>query len=993
MSDARPSPSPDVPRPAPSGPAGRARATRRPSWLAWLGLAICLVLTFTLWSAVRRTEQRRLQDRFNITVTAIQARIANRMASHEQILLGAAEYLRRERGLPTRDDWRQYAAALKLDQFDPGVQALGFAEWIPLADLDAHLRRMRAAGPADYAVQPGGPLPPEGGVSSILFLEPFDARNQRAFGRDMYAEPVRRAAMALARDTGQATITGRLTLYQEDSLQVQAGTLLYVPVYRRGQPLATVAQRRAALRGWSYMAFRMQDLMAGILGGAAQGLQLRVHDGEAQGPGDLLYDGALEPGAASGTPAWSRRVAFQVAGRTWILHAAALPESGASFGAGNPFLVLALGLLGSLALFGLLASLARGEQAARSMADERLERLQLLLNSVGEAIYGVDLEGRCTFCNPACLRLTGYADPGQLLGRNMHELIHHSYPDGRPFPAEECRILLAIQEGREVHVDQEVLWRADGTCFPAEYRSYPQRRDGRIVGAVVTFTDITERRQAEAVLRESEARMRAVTDSAQDAIFIMDGDGRLTYWNPAAARTLGYAPDEVLGRNLHDLITPLRHLEAHRAGFARFRDSGAGPAVGTTRLLEVLHRDGHEIPVEVSISAFHFQDSWHSVGILRDITARRQAEEDRRRLDAKLLEVQKLESLAGLVAGVAHNLNNVLAVAMGTASLRAQAAPGPEDLEAYRTIDRVCQRGREVVKSLIHFSQPTPSGRAPCRLDTLVEEVGLLFRDGGNPLAVLVTSPPEAAWIEGDAGHLRQALVNLCLNAMEAMPAGGTLRLGTAAPAPDLVEVRVADDGAGMPPEVLARSLEPFYTTKAVGHGPGLGLSMAYGVVKAHGGSLDIASQPGLGTTITLQFPRIPAPVLEPRGPAGPPAPLSVFLVDDDEDVRFLMARMLRKAGAAEVRSFAGGQAVLAALAAEALPDLVILDQNMPGLDGAQTLERIRGLHPALPVLISSGQPSVEDWDCFRRPGVAVIPKPFTMGEIQEKLAGFGSLR
>jgi len=225
------------------------------------------------------------------------------------------------------------------------------------------------------------------------------------------------------------------------------------------------------------------------------------------------------------------------------------------------------------------------------------------------------------------------------------------------------------------------------------------------------------------------------------------------------------------------------------------------------------------------------------------------------------------------------------------------------------------------------------------------------------------------------------------------MPEGGTLTLRTAVLEGNLAEVSIEDDGAGMPPEVLAHVLEPFFTTREVGQGTGLGLSMTHGVVQAHGGSIDIASQPGQGTTVKLRFPRIPAPVHGEPGPvqAAPPslACMSVFLVDDDEDVRFLMTRMLQKAGVRQVKTFPGGRDVLEALSAEGCPDLIILDHNMPSMNGTQTLERIRRLHPDMPILISSGQPDIEDWDCLRQPRVGVISKPFTMEEIQAKLARF----
>jgi len=376
-----------------------------------------------------------------------------------------------------------------------------------------------------------------------------------------------------------------------------------------------------------------------------------------------------------------------------------------------------------------------------------------------------------------------------------------------------------------------------------------------------------------------------------------------------------------------------------------------------------------------------------SIGIALE---RHRMQAELRRNDERLSQVRKLESLGTLVSGIAHNINNVLAIAMGTASLREQLAQDPADLEAYQTIDRVCRRGREVVKTLIHFAQPVPAPRAPLELHgPLLALRALLGSIAGPGVTINEAYSGHPLWINGDAASIRQALMNLCLNALDAMPGGGTLTIRTAPHGADQVEIAIEDDGAGMTPEVLSHAMEPFFTTRGAAYGAGLGLSMTYGVVKAHDGTIDLASEPGRGTIARLRFPMVPAPALGETAGAAPASLgfMTIALADDDEDVRFLMTRMLKKAGVRQVRTFPGGEALLAGLASGPLPDLVILDQNMPGLDGIRTMERIRARHPALPILISSGQPDIEGWACFKSPGASVIAKPFTMEEIQAKLA------
>ncbi len=543
------------------------RAHNPRAWLPGLGLVLCLVMTLATWLFVKRAEERRIQDRFQAENLLVRERIVSRMAAQEQILRAASEFISERPVLPTRQEWHKYVDALALERLNPGVQGLGFAEWIPSANLEAHIRRMRAEGFPDYEVHAGGPLAPEGGVSSIIYLEPFDERNQRAFSRDMYAEATRREAMARARDTGQVALSGMVKLFQEGSAQVQAGTLLYAPVYRRRAPLDTVLQRRQALLGWAYLAFRMQNLMEGILGDSARGIALELFDGGSEEPERRLYQRMpFQSGRA-----WGTCEPFDVAGRVWTLRSRPRADFSGSLGGGSHVAILLLGLSSSAAIFLLLVFLARSERRALAVADERLEKLQGLLDSTGEAIYGIDLHGECTFCNPACLRMTGYTSAEQLLGRNMHDLIHHSHADGKHFPVEDCHIFRAFNEGTGTHVDDEVLWRADGTSFPAEYWSFPQRRRGQVVGAVVTFTDISERLQIEKKLREREINFRTFFETVDDMIVVATPQGRLLYTNPAVSEKLGYPPEELRSMDVLELHPPEKRQEAEGIFAAMFR--------------------------------------------------------------------------------------------------------------------------------------------------------------------------------------------------------------------------------------------------------------------------------------------------------------------------------------------------------------------------------------------------------------------------------------
>ncbi len=267
------------------------------------------------------------------------------------------------------------------------------------------------------------------------------------------------------------------------------------------------------------------------------------------------------------------------------------------------------------------------EAAERRRAEEALReseaRIRLLLDSTGEAIYGINPEGHCTFCNNACVRMLGYRDAVDLLGKNMHDLIHHSHADESPYPVQECRIFQALRRGDEMRVDDEVLWRADGTSFAAEYWSYPIRRGGQVVGAVVTFVDITERRQAQEALRRSEELFRLITENAADMIAVVDVNWRRLYNSPSYQRILGYSPEELMATVSLEQIHPEDRQRVQEAAEAARR-------TGVGRRLEyrMRHKDGSWRHLESTASVVRNarEEIEKLVIVNRDITDRKKAE-------------------------------------------------------------------------------------------------------------------------------------------------------------------------------------------------------------------------------------------------------------------------------------------------------------------------------------------------------------------------------
>lgn len=387
-----------------------------------------------------------------------------------------------------------------------------------------------------------------------------------------------------------------------------------------------------------------------------------------------------------------------------------------------------------------------------------------------------------------------------------------------------------------------------------------------------------------------------------------------------------------------------------------------------------------------------------------EVAERERAERERSLAQAQLEQARKLEAIGRLAGGVAHDFNNLLVVVLGNAELLLREVPSQSPWrDGLESIATAARRAAELTRQLLSFSRKDPGRRSPLAIDALIVEAVDLLRRTLDPKIHIEHSPgAEDSAVTGNAAQLHTVLLNLALNARDAMPHGGTLRLaselvppptGAATPpgSPGWVRVRVADTGEGMEPAVLAHAFEPFFTTKAPGRGTGLGLAAAYGIISAHGGRLDITSSPGAGTTVDVLLPTVTAVAPPPSSPAPPPrlGKGTVLLVDDDELTRSTMAEMLRYLGYAVV-AVDGGRAALACCDSARDPACcVLLDLRMPDLDGVETLRllRERGVHA--PVLVVSGLGDYGNERELTELGVTrVLQKPVSLKQLAAELEG-----
>ena len=530
---------------------------------------------------------------------------------------------------------------------------------------------------------------------------------------------------------------------------------------------------------------------------------------------------------------------------------------------------------------------------------------------------------------------------------------------------------LADLEGRSLVLDTSV-------------RIQPGFEDtwGRVL---VSFVDISKRKQAEAALFASQAQHLSMLRTAMDAVWLLDAQGRILEVNDAACLMLGYSREELLGKTPGDLEAVESQAET-RAHFALILQKGSD-------LFESVHRrrDGTTLPVEVS--ATHLPDTGQFVAYVRDMTDRKRLEHERLELEHQFQRAQKMESLGSLAGGVAHDMNNVLGAIMALSSIQETLAPqGSSQQRSMETITKACLRGRTLVQGLLGFARQGITEERLVNLNEVVrEQTALLEHTTLQRVCLEMELDPGLAPVLGDPAALGHALMNLCVNAVDAMPEGGTLALRTRNAGPTLVELEIQDSGLGMPPEVMARAMDPFFTTKPQGKGTGLGLSIVYGTVKSHRGHLALHSTEGVGTCITIQLPAAAReldsdPVAALSSPNA--EPLRVLVVDDDDLLQLSLCTLLETLGHAP-EAVDSGEAALALLETGAPFDLVILDLNMPGLGGAGTLPLLRQLRAELPVVLATGRATPQAAELVAgTPAASILAKPFSLEELKAHLDG-----
>jgi PAS domain S-box-containing protein len=640
-----------------------------------------------------------------------------------------------------------------------------------------------------------------------------------------------------------------------------------------------------------------------------------------------------------------------------------------------------------------------------------------LLEAAPDAMVGVDPAGQILLVNAQAERLFGYSR-AELVGRPVEFLVPEALRELHPRHREHY---LSDPRSRPMGAGKELAARrADGTGFPAEISLSSVRVQGRLL-IVAAIRDVTDRQRAE-------AKFRGLLEAAPDAIVGVGPDGLIALVNAQAERLFGYHRDEMVGQPV-EMLVPYGARERHPEHRTRYFTDSVPRPMGAGMQLAARRRDGTEFPAEISLSALETEDGLLVSAAVRDVTDRieTQAESERlksqaerERLEAQLHQAQRLESLGQLAGGVAHDFNNLLGAILNYAAFVeeevAAAAAGPNgeswlpvcaDIEQIR---RAAERATKLTHQLLAFGRREIVQPQVLNLNDIVIEIEqLLRRTLGEHIQLRTDLATGLCPVLADPGQIEQVLVNLAVNARDAMPGGGVLTIDTGNLTVDddytyqhpvvktgqYVRLRVSDTGTGMPKHVLDRVFEPFFTTKPKGEGTGLGLATVYGIVTQADGRVRVYSEPGHGTTVTALFPttdQVPLPARS-GGPAGrhPRGGETVLVVEDEDAMREVTRRILSRNGYQVLAAANGDEAVEFARHHPGGVDLLLTDVIMPRMLGKEVANRLRALRPGIRILYMSGyaHPVLTSQGTLD-PGVILIEKPFTestlLGKINEVL-------
>jgi PAS domain S-box-containing protein len=515
-----------------------------------------------------------------------------------------------------------------------------------------------------------------------------------------------------------------------------------------------------------------------------------------------------------------------------------------------------------------------------------------------------------------------------------------------------------------------------------------------------------KRRLADKALLESEAKYRSIVENLEEGYFEIDLAGNMTFFNDPLCKILGYARNELTGKNINTFTTAAMIRKMDEI-YGHVKKTGGSMRVTD---YDALGKDGQHIALELTASLLRDTNSTPIGfrGFIRDVSERKEEEAEKKRLEIQVQQAQKMESIGTLAGGIAHDFNNILMGIQGNASLMAiKTDPNHPSFEKIKNIETYVENGTELTQQLLGFARRGKYHATTTDINDVIEKSTNMFGRTKKEIRIQMDLVPEIWTVEVDRGQIEQALLNLYVNAWQAMPEGGSLKLKTEnvvlgadfinsqpyqVEAGDYIKITVTDTGIGIDKDTQVRIFEPFFTTKEMGRGTGLGLASVYGIIKNHGGYINVYSEVGQGTTFTIY---LPASVKSIQPEAKTVAPTvvtgngTILFVDDEKMIIDVGQELLQELGYDVLTASNGQDAIEIYRQKSAQIDLVIMDLIMPGLSGGETFDRLKKINSQVKVLLSSGYSiNGQAAKILERGCDGFIQKPFNLNQLSEKIQG-----
>jgi len=632
------------------------------------------------------------------------------------------------------------------------------------------------------------------------------------------------------------------------------------------------------------------------------------------------------------------------------------------------------------------------------------EKYRSILEDMEDSYYEVDLVGNLTFFNPSTIKTIGY-DYEEFTGKNFKEIMdeanaekvfevfHRVFLTGES--ARECDWVLIRKSGERIIVETSVSLRRDPS--------------GNIIGFRGIVRDVTGRKLAQDALSKSEQRYRMLAENVREVIWTMDYDLNTTYVSPSVEYLLGYSYQEVKALRLKDILTPESFSLARSRLKKEFKredmERRNDPFWYITLELQHVRKDGSKVWAEVTLNQQLNEEGVPIglIGVTRDVSERKTAEDEKRRLEGRLFQAERMKAVGTLAGGIAHDFNNLLMGIQGNASLMLMDIDSNHPhFGRIKNVEQYVRRGSELTRQLLGFARGGKYEVKPTDLDDLIRKSSVMFERTRKEIRIRIETQPGLRTVEVDQGQIEQVLLNLYMNAWQAMPGGGELlvELNNAdldevfvesrqISAGSYVRISITDTGMGMDEVTKQRIFEPFFTTKEMGRGTGLGLASAYGIIRNHGGIIEVESTRGIGSTFIIHLPASEKNVVEENKPAQDMffGKETLLLVDDEEMIIEVGSQMLEMLGYTVMIAHNGHEAVDIFREKHTSIDMVIMDMIMPEMGGGETYKMLKDIEPDVCVMLSSGYSlngqakKIMDQGCR-----GFIQKPFNLKDLSFKI-------